>query len=111
MFGLFNKTKSFEEISSPEFELKMKSKDTIVLDVRTGGEFASGYIPGAKNIDVNSGDFASRISKLDKSKNYLVYCRSGMRSASACTYLGEQGFENVTNLRGGIMGWKGQVKR
>lgn len=111
MFGIFNKTKSFEEITAPEFETKMKSNDSIVLDVRTRGEFASGYIPGAKNIDVNSSDFASRINQLDKSKNYLVYCRSGMRSASACNFMSEQGFENVTNLRGGIMGWRGQIKR
>jgi len=109
MFGLFNKSKAFNEATATEFADQMKASNTVVLDVRTRGEFAGGYIKGAKNIDVNDGAFTKKIAGLDKSKNYLVYCRSGMRSASACNYMSDNGFENVTNLRGGIMSWRGPL--
>ncbi|MDO9590965.1 MAG: rhodanese-like domain-containing protein, partial [Microcella sp.] len=53
---------------------------TIVIDVRTPAEFASGHLEGAINIDVQSADFDSRISELDADGTYFVYCRSGNRS-------------------------------
>jgi len=50
----------------------------------------------------------ARIKELDKfkSKPILVSCRSGQRSAQACRILKKQGFENVTNLAGGVMAWE-----
>ncbi len=111
MLGLFNKSKSFTDLSSADFEAEMKRGNSVILDVRSRGEFASGHIQGAKNIDVQSPDFDAHVQKLDSSKSYLVYCRSGMRSASACSRLSKQGFENVSNLKGGIMAWRGKVVR
>ena len=111
MFGIFNKSKAYDNISSAEFADRMKQSNTIVLDVRSREEFNSGHIKGAKNINVQSSDFHSRADQLDKSKEYLVYCRSGMRSASACNQMARQGFENVSNLNGGIMAWRGKIER
>ena len=83
-----------------------------ILDVRTEEEFIEGYIPNAKNIDIYKGqEFLDDINKLDKSKNYYVYCRSGARSAQACALLNENGIENAYNLMGGITDWEGDIKK
>ena len=58
--------------------------NAVILDVRTEDECNEGIIPNAINIDIHKGqDFISEIEKLDKSKNYYIYCRSGARSAKA----------------------------
>jgi rhodanese-related sulfurtransferase len=89
----------------------MKEKHVVILDVRTPGEFNSGYIPGAINIDIYAADFQSRVQKLDKSKTYLVYCRSGARSSNAGNFMVTNGFKQVHNLKGGMMAWSGAVQR
>ncbi len=85
-------------------------KDAVILDVRTEEEVEDGYIPGAKNIDIYKGQgFVDEIEKLDKSKNYYIYCRSGKRSAQACQLMDQMGFANTYNLEGGILDWEGEV--
>lgn len=54
-----------------------------VIDVRTPAEFAAGHIAAALNIPVEASDFGARISQLDPEEAYLVYCRTGRRSAIA----------------------------
>ena len=84
--------------------------NAVVLDVRTEEECHDGIIATARNIDIHQGAvFMSAIETLDKSKNYYVYCRSGMRSAKACEIMNELGFENAYNLMGGILAWNGEV--
>ena len=72
-----------QRVSVDAFHKLWKDKKLTVIDVRTPGEFAEGHIPGAKNIDYRNRNFRKRIGKLDKSKEYLVHCRSGGRSAAA----------------------------
>jgi rhodanese-related sulfurtransferase len=89
-----------------------QDKDAVILDVRTEGEFIEGFIPNAKNIDIYKGQgFLDEVEKLDKSKNYYVYCRSGARSAQACALMNQQGFENAYNLMGGIIDWEGEIQK
>ncbi|HMP99785.1 MAG TPA: rhodanese-like domain-containing protein [Cyclobacteriaceae bacterium] len=106
MFNLFSgATKSFEELDGIEFKTKFNStKNAVLLDVRTPGEFQSGHIKGAKNIDFYSSDFRDKVNQLDKDKEYFLYCRSGARSASACNMMAKAGFK-VYNLDGGIGEW------
>ena len=73
----------------------------IVIDVRTPAEFADGHVAGARNIDVEAGDFAARISSLDKTASYLVYCRTGRRSAIAADEMAGAGFADIVD-GGGI---------
>jgi phage shock protein E len=75
------------------------SEDTVIIDVRTPAEFASGHLEGALNIDVQSPDFAARIMELDPSGEYFVYCRSGNRSGQAIAQMTQMGFDgnNLTN--------------
>ena len=56
------------------------AEGTVIIDVRTPGEFASGHLEGALNIDVQSPDFAAQVSQLDPTQEYFIYCRSGNRS-------------------------------
>lgn len=87
-------------------------ENAFILDVRTPREVEEGYIPNASNIDIYLGQqFLSELNKLDKSKNYYVYCRSGNRSRQACAVMKNIGFENAYNLEGGIIAWQGEVER
>ena len=84
--------------------------NAVILDVRTLAEVEHGKIPGAIHIDIYKGqEFVNEIMKLDKTKNYFVYCKSGGRSGQACAFMNQSGFENAFNLMGGIMQWQGEI--
>lgn len=74
------------------------SANTIILDVRTAEEYASGHLEGSQQLDFNSGAVAVAIPTLDPDAEYLVYCRSGNRSGQAITLMEQAGFTNLTNL-------------
>jgi rhodanese-related sulfurtransferase len=100
----------YKDIDSKAFEAGIKENpNAVVIDVRSAGEFHSGMIPGAINIDLMGGDFADRIKALDKNKAYYLYCRSGNRSGMAAGAMSQWGFDEVYNLAGGIMYWGGEV--
>jgi rhodanese-related sulfurtransferase len=106
MFNFFNSNKGYENINSQKFnELMDSNKDAVILDVRTSGEFRQGAIPGAKNIDIMSPNFQHQVAALDKTKTYLVYCRSGNRSGQACQIMSGAGFTSLYNLSGGVMSY------
>jgi rhodanese-related sulfurtransferase len=68
-----------------------------IIDVRTPAEFAAGHVAGALNIDVEAGDFAEKIATLDKEAPYLLYCRSGRRSAIAAEEMAKAGFTDIVD--------------
>ncbi len=82
------------------------TEDIVVLDVRTAGEVAQGYVNSALNVDVNGANFSQGVQELDTSKTIYVYCRSGQRSQKASTQLLELGFTDVRNVEGGFMAWE-----
>ncbi len=96
---------NYENINTHKFAEMMKEKNTVVLDVRTPGEIKAGKIKNAKEINVMSPSFSNKIKSLDPSKTYLVYCRSGNRSRTACAKMSQAGFENLYNLSGGYSAW------
>ena len=89
-----------------EFKMLIEKQSGVLLDVRTPSEFGEGHIAGAINIDYESESFKTEIEKLDKAKQYQVYCRSGRRSALASEEMGKSGFIHVINLEGGILSWE-----
>lgn len=99
-----------KELSQEEWREQIsKDDDAVILDVRTELEVEEGYIPNAKNIDIYKGqEFLEELDKLDKDKNYYVYCRSGARSAQACTLMDQKGFKQTYNLIGGFSNWEGE---
>jgi rhodanese-related sulfurtransferase len=85
-----------------------KAQDSafVLLDVRTPEEFSSGHLAGAVNIDFRASDFQTKVDSLPKSRTYLLYCRTGHRSANALTLMKGRGFQNVFNMVGGITRWR-----
>jgi rhodanese-related sulfurtransferase len=93
------------DISVEEAAEKISEGEAVFIDVRTDEEVANGMIPGSVHLDINSPNFETEISKLDKDKEYVVYCRSGGRSARACKKMQELGFKNLNNMLGGFNKW------
>jgi len=89
------------------FELIEKNKDNpdfLILDVRTKREFLDTRIENSINIDILSMDFEDHIKRLDTSKTYLIYCRSGSRSIPAISVLQAHGFQGY-HMAGGLIVW------
>ena len=83
-----------------------KEPDAVILDVRTQEEVNGGYIEGAQHIDYKSKRFKTEVAKLDKSKPYYVYCLSGGRSGEAAKYMRSIGFQEVYDMKGGLLSWQ-----
>ncbi|WP_078117771.1 rhodanese-like domain-containing protein [Thiosocius teredinicola] len=81
-------------------------EDAVVLDVRSMAEFKDGHIVNAINVPLNG--LNNGLKQLEKHRNkpIVAVCRSGSRSGAACSMLRKHGFENVKNLRGGMMAWE-----
>lgn len=93
------------DISLEEAAEKISTGEAIFIDVRTPEEIGQGMIPGSIHIDFNSSDFEAKLEKLDKSKEYVVYCRSGGRSTKACKKMNELGFTKLNNMVAGYSKW------
>ena len=106
---IFSKGEGYKRISMDEAKTLMeKEEGYILLDVRTKGEYESGYIPGAINIPLSDIDEKIISFLPDKSQMILVYCRSGNRSREASNKLSKLGYSNVLEI-GGINAWKGEI--
>ena len=77
----------------------------VILDIRTPGEYQSGHLKNAVMIDYYSKSFVDNIGRLDRGKSYLVYCRSGNRSARSMDLFKKLQFKKVYHLSSGINSW------
>jgi thioredoxin len=101
-----NAQPSQTNLSATEFSMKLEQTPSAqIIDVRTPGEVAGGFINNAVNIDYNSSDFTAKTSQLDKNKPTFVYCLSGGRSGAAAAQMRSEGFKIVYELTGVIMKW------
>ncbi|MFB7138763.1 rhodanese-like domain-containing protein [Gottfriedia sp. NPDC056225] len=97
-----------KEITSIELENHLKTgKEVNIIDVREVDEVAAGKIPEAVHIPLGLIEF--RLHELDKSKEYIMVCRSGARSGRATDFLQIHGY-NATNMIGGMLSWEGSVE-
>jgi rhodanese-related sulfurtransferase len=99
-----------ENLSQTQWEKRLaEDSHAVILDVRTPGECAEGIQPKAIQMDIqNTAKFIQDIDKLDTSKSYYVYCRSGGRSGQACMLMGVKGLKTY-NLNGGMLSWTGEI--
>lgn len=110
--NLFSRTEDSSNLDSASFEKYFKEEiNAVVIDVRTELENSELRIPKSVLIDIYKPNFLQKIVKLNKSKTYLVYCRSGSRSNTACKQMKLLGFDKVYNLKCGINGWKGRIEK
>jgi rhodanese-related sulfurtransferase len=93
-----------DEISPAELAAVYKAGGVTVVDVREEWEYAEGHIPGAVLIPL--GSLPDRVSEIPTDRPVVLVCRSGNRSAQAYQLLTERGFDNVTNMLGGMNQWQ-----
>lgn len=89
-------------------EILKKDKSVILIDVRTLGEFQEGRLKDSMRVEVDYLENLAASAMPDKDKTYLLYCRTGRRSAFAATILERMGYKSLINMTGGIVSWSGQ---
>jgi len=80
--------------------------DFVLLDIRMAPEVATGHIPGTDALDYYSPSFHDNLAELDQDVTYLIYCRTGRRTAQTRAEMMDLGFERVFELAGGIRAWE-----
>lgn len=97
-------TKGIRNITTAQLKNELGDRNKQYIDVRTPGEYKARSINGFKNLPLNQ--LPEKASTLNKDKEVIVICQSGMRSKSACKILKKQGFTNITNVSGGMSTWR-----
>jgi rhodanese-related sulfurtransferase len=96
-----------KEISVQELKEKLDSgEDFQLIDVREDFEYETSNIGGQL---IPLGGILIEADKIDKNKPVVVMCRSGKRSAAAIMQLEQQGYNNLSNLKGGILAWQAEI--
>ena len=96
--------KVIKEIDSVELQDRLSADGGVtLLDIRSAAEVARGVLPHSQHLPMHL--LPLKINEFPADQEIILYCRSGARSSHACMYLMQQGFDNVINLRGGIMDW------
>ena len=97
-----------KEITVHDLKKKMDAGDDfLLLDVRD--QFETHISKLEQFVLIPLDQLPARFDELEKEKETVVLCRSGMRSARACELLSKNGFENVWNLKGGINDWAKEI--
>jgi rhodanese-related sulfurtransferase len=98
---------SIQEVDAPQLADWMddESEQLHIIDVREMREISQGTVPGAKPLPMAT--LPARLHELNQTDKIIVVCRSGVRSAQVCMFMQQQGYDNVFNLRGGMVGWAG----
>jgi len=94
------------QLTVPEFvdALRANRKEGVLIDVREHEEYVQGHIAGAELIPLRH--IIEDAERLPRNRPILLICRSGRRSTRAMHWLLGLGFENVANLKGGLLSWK-----
>lgn len=100
--SLFSRTK-IAEVSADEARGR-QAAGALIVDVRERDEWNAGHIAGALHIPL--GHLGQNLDKLDRSRDLIIVCRSGNRSAAATQALVQGGFSRVSNLTGGMIAWQ-----
>ena len=86
-------------------QIKEKGETFRLIDIRQPAELNAGIIPGSEALPMHI--IPLRMNEFKREEKLIMVCRSGARSAQACMFLQQQGYENVFNLRGGMIAWAG----
>lgn len=99
---------AYHKIEAKEAKEMMEKQDVIIVDVRRADEYAKGHIPEAILVPNETIKEKANEKLPDKDATYLVYCRSGNRSAQASRVLSELGYHNIYDF-GGIQDWPYEI--
>lgn len=103
-FGVFDWMRGIRNVSAERAKGLIGERGALILDVRSGDEFAAARIPQAQHIPLS--DLHQRLAELEshRGRPIVVSCRTGARSAKACMLLKKNGHD-AYNLRGGLRAW------
>ncbi|WP_180320608.1 rhodanese-like domain-containing protein [Alkalihalobacterium alkalinitrilicum] len=99
----FLPAKGVKQLSNKEVKTIVSQKDIQLIDVRSALEYELNHIEGFKNIPLSK--ISKRHFELDREKEVVLICQSGMRSNKASKKLKRLGFTNITNIKGGMSSW------
>jgi len=108
MLSAFSRSR-IQEVNTYDLKERLDNgSDVFVLDVRTPVEFEMTNIGGTL---IPLPELQSRMHELDdhRDREIVVICRSGARSGSAVAMLQQAGFQNVLNLKGGLLAWSDTI--
>ncbi|MGI6091723.1 MAG: rhodanese-like domain-containing protein [Veillonellaceae bacterium] len=97
------------DVSVDEAFKLWKLKEALIIDIRTPEEYQAGHIPGVPLIPLDQ--LEKRAGEVPKDQKVLLICRSGNRSSQGTKLLRSKGFDNVYNVTGGMLAWRGPVER
>lgn len=103
--SLYNNTVPL--VKPQEVKEKLNRKDVVVLDTRSAKEFSVSHLPDAQFVGYDHFDI-TQVKDIPKDKEVVVYCSVGYRSEKVGEKLKEAGFQNVSNMYGGIFQWKNE---
>ncbi|RKD25541.1 sulfurtransferase [Ammoniphilus oxalaticus] len=110
LYRRFVRFNGLKNLSENEFDDQLRNnRNAFLVDAREPDEFKTGHIRGAINIPLSQ--FEDRVNEIPKERDVLLYCRSGARSQRAAKILFKKGFKNIAHLQGGIMNWRGQLRK
>lgn len=92
---------SIDELKKYESE----GKDYFLIDVREEEELKTVKMEGMPYHHFPMSDFDTYLDRIPQNKEIVIFCKAGGRSARVAEYLESKGFENTTNVIGGIMAW------
>jgi rhodanese-related sulfurtransferase len=101
----------FYDITPAQLEDRIKDKSDnnyIIVDIRDEASYEEAHVPGAINIPLNQLGYS--LYGLDRTKDIIVYCFTGVTSEVACQILVNAGFKDVYNMMGGIKAWNYPVE-
>jgi rhodanese-related sulfurtransferase len=96
-------TKGVKQITTVDLKEELTDNNKQFIDVRTPAEYKGRKIQQFKNVPLHL--LQNELSKLDKDKEVILICQSGMRSNKASKILKKNGFQKVTNVKGGMSAW------
>lgn len=108
IFNIFgHRLRGYQVVTPSQATQLINQENALILDIRQDNEFKNGHIINSKHIPLTF--LNDRINDLEayKNKPIIAVCRSGHRSAHACSSLKKAGFESVYNLAGGVIAWEG----
>jgi len=105
--NLFSKTPNISAEETKEYLGSSQPGSYQLVDVRQPKEYKEQHLPGA--ILIPLGELPDRLNELEQDVKTIVYCRSGVRSKAACQILSDKNFQDVINMRGGILQWGGST--
>ena len=96
-----------KEVTVQELKQMIENKEDFqLIDVREDFEYETSNLDG---LHIPLGGILLETEKIAKDKPVIVHCRSGKRSAQAIKQLEEKGFDNLSNLKGGILAWQSEI--